>query len=180
MQLEHSPVRRRRQVERDTSSHRVGDLLQLLVVGRSADQRLHADLDIACIPAGSVCSDRDRGLDRFVDEALGANRVETNAVGHLAGDAAHVWPDGGDVDRNVGVLDRPWVEQRNHEAEVVVLGFELQRFAELPGLPHRSDGIEPGQGCQATRVMSIWVAFVSESDRNATQNGEARELSEHL
>ena len=81
----------------------------------------------------------DRWFDALVDEAGRADRVEANAVGDLAGDGAHVGADRRDVDGDVGVLDRTGIEQRHHQAEVVALALEPQRFAGLPGPPHRPD-----------------------------------------
>ena len=139
MQLEHSAIGRGRQVEGDASSNGADYRIEGRLIGCRADQRLHAHLDLSWCPASPSRTLGDRGEHRLVDEARGADRVESNPVGHLAGHGAHPRTDRRDMDRDVGVIDRARIEERHHQAEVVVLAFELQRSSFLPAGPHRPD-----------------------------------------
>ena len=60
-----------------------------------------------------------------------------DAVGDLAGDLAHVRVDRGELDRDLGMLDRRRREQRHHQAELVMLAPEIELGPVLPALPDR-------------------------------------------
>src|SRR6516225_3764692 len=68
--------------------------------------------------------------------------MRPQAVGDLASNAAHVWVNRGQVDRDSRMLDRPRVEERHHQTELVVLARKVERRAILPAVPDRANRLD--------------------------------------
>ena len=66
--------------------------------------------------------------------------MRPDAVAHLAGHRAHHRVDGSQQHRDVGVVDRSGVEQRDHQVEPVVVVVDGQRHPVLPGPPDGPHG----------------------------------------
>src|SRR5690606_20099181 len=77
------------------------------------------------------------------------------AVAELARQPAQVRTDSGDRDWDVGVVDRPRVEEGRHQAELVELTLVRQRRLVLPRLPDGPQGedvvTEPRSGAEPLR-----------------------------
>src|SRR5918996_3027586 len=94
---------------------------------------------------GEILATLAGGLQALVDRRLhvlaqvrgAVERMDVQPLAHLAGHAAHVLVDAGDVHGDFGMLDRPWIEERRHEVEPVELSLEIQLGPVLPAIPDR-------------------------------------------
>ena len=101
--------------------------------------------------------------------------MEPNAISYFAGNGAHIRPNRGDVDRDVGMVDWAWVKQRHHHVEVVVLAFELQRFAGLPCVPDGAHSVDVvthprcwRMPLQAIAALNVGTDLRAEPEHEAT------------
>ena len=135
-------VRRRRQIKRTPGSHRTDHLFEPRLVGGGADERLETDLDLVDIATGASRTPSQIRQHLLVDVLRRHHRMQPDAVGTLPRHRRHVRTDDGDMNRDVGVVDRTRIEQRHHQVERVVLALELEWRAILPAppdRPHRTD-----------------------------------------
>ena len=117
---------------------RVSDLGHQILFGRGrGDQRLHAGLEIVEHAAGLHRALAHRGQHDLADVGRRAHRMEPYALGHFARHPAHHRIHRRDMDRDVGMLDRPRIEQRHHQVDVVVRPRDLERRVGLPVRPDR-------------------------------------------
>ncbi len=172
-------VTRCRGVERDPGARvaHLGDKC-LRRAGRG-DERLHAHPETIQGAARLLRAPAHGGQHHRPDIGGRADRVRPDSVGHLPGDRAQPGVDGGEVNRDVRMLDRPGIEQGNHQVEAVVLALEVQPGPVLPAVPYRADRLgvlaHPGGG----RVPGDAVAALDvTADLSAESQGEspAREL----
>ncbi len=59
-------------------------------------------------------------------------------VRNLAGEARHGRSDAGEVDRHLGMVDRPGIEERRHERQPIELAAKGRSRAGLPRAPRRA------------------------------------------
>ena len=118
--VECGAILRRRGIEGDPRA-RVAHLgLQLRLVGGRRDQRLHTDLETIQRPP-RLCGTRPhRRQHDPLDIGRRTYRMRPDALGDLARHLTHHLIDRGDVNGNVGVLDRAGIEQWHHQIDVVM------------------------------------------------------------
>ena len=179
MVLEGPYVTRCRGIERDPGpgiAH-LGDE-RLGRAGRG-DERLHAHPETVQGAARPGRALPDGGQHHRPDVGGRAYRVRPDSVGHLPGHRAQPGVDGGELNRDAGVLDRPGVEQRNHQVQAVVLALEVQPGPVLPAVPYRADrlGVLAYPGCRRVPGDAVAALDVT-ADLSAESQGEppAREL----
>ena len=139
--IERRAILRRRGIERDARAG-VADLgHQLFLRGGRCDQGLHAGLEVGQRPSGPGRALAHRGQHDLGDVGGRAHRMEPDALGHFARHPAHQRIHRRDMDRDVGMFDRPRIEQRHHQVDGVVLALDVERRAGLPVRPDRAHGL---------------------------------------
>ncbi len=113
----------------------------------------HLDVaDRAARRPGSCCHSGQHDFANVLERGNGMD-AQTRAV--LTGEARHVRVHGREVDRDLGMVDRPGVEQGVHEREPVVLRLECGPSSRLEGLEHRLDAQDVVAQARAGRSVPI-------------------------
>ncbi len=138
--VERGAILRRRGIEGDPRA-RVAHLgRQFRLVGGRGDQRLHADLETIQRPP-RLARPRPHGRQHhFLDVGRRAYRMRPDALGNFARHLTHHRVHGGEMNGNVGMLDRTRIEQGHHQIDVVMRSSYVERRAVLPAIPDHADG----------------------------------------
>src|SRR5712691_11892211 len=139
---EHRLIGARRGVEGDLLLDRLPVLLELLLGVADHDERRGDIGEVLALAARGPEPVVDGGLDVLAKVLRAVERVDVQAVAHLARDPAHVLVHARDVHGDLRVLDRSGVEERRHQVEAVELPLEVELGPVLPGIPNGPERLD--------------------------------------
>ncbi len=187
VELEDRVIRGRRAVEGDVLLEVALRGLDPRLVTGEREERRADQLAVAWLPARALRAGGDGGEQHLFGEAERRDGVQPEPVAQLAGEAPHVGVHGGDLDGDVRVLDGARVEERRHQAELVVLALELWSPSVLEAVEHRLHAQDvlaqprPGRRGPRRRVtpLDVGLHLGTEADREAALR-KVLEVPRHL
>src|SRR5262245_9408810 len=108
MGLEDYAIRWSRAVERQTGAHGLHALAESCFIRSGRDEWFHTNGDVLRTASGFGRTFGDSREHHSTNIARSADRMWPNAVGDLTGNLTDIRIDGGDLDRDVGMLDWRW------------------------------------------------------------------------
>ncbi len=142
MHFQHRPVFRCRGVERDAFANSLAHRFETRFGLGASDETMVCKVDILQASPCTLGADLHVGQHHLAEPFVRHRFARNVAVGDLTGQPQHELVDGGDIDRDLGALDRPRVVVRDHQGEVVVVALVVELGAVLPAIPDGAHGFD--------------------------------------